>query len=579
MDYASVPDPKSLAGAPSAAVTSTEWERVTALFHQVLAEPDRVAAQLAAEPPPVRAEVERLLASHRELQVRSERFGSHRAGQVLARRYRLERLLGAGGSGEAWLSTDLRGGAWVVVKVPHSWEWFRQDLKRRFALESETLRRLAHPSIVAILDAGESENGAPFLVMPYIDGQPLRALLEFGPPPGDLAARIVESLGQAIACAHASGVVHRDIKPENVMIDGSGAEARVFLIDFGIAQFSELEQHSSTTTRYFGTTQYMAPEQLLGRPSLASDLYAFALVVYELETGQPLFTASPPAALYEQQRRLRESALSRVASPRLRRLLLAGLHPDPRRRPGDAARYALDLAGAVRNPGRILVPRRALLAGGIAILPAAGWLAWRNRPAPDSERHVRYQGGQTFSEIGWKQWGQVDTNIVEMNRARDGIVGNRIVSRRQGGYYFPLSAPAQRRALTHAWRISARLGGTHGFTTAALFLHDVGVKFLVTLSLPDSGPPAIELTTLDYPTIETMSRPVRLPPPGELALVEMRYDPRRRAADAWYQGEKVLEDYRGCTQYVDTPGLVAGVGQWHSETGEGVLGDIQFDLD
>ncbi|MBZ5608974.1 MAG: serine/threonine protein kinase [Acidobacteriia bacterium] len=561
-------------------MTPAEWERVTGLFDQVLASPDGAGTALAGESAEVRAEVERLVASHLQLQARPERQGRHRAGQVLASRYRFERLLGAGGSGEAWLSSDLaRDGAWVVVKVPHSWEWFRQDLKRRFAVESETLRRLSHPAIVSILAVGESEDGAPFLVMPYIDGQPLRTLLEIGPLPAEVAAQIWEALGDAIGYAHRNGVMHRDIKPENVMIQGSGAELQMHLIDFGIAQFGELEQQSSTTTRFFGTTQYMAPEQLLGQPSLASDLYAFALVAYEMAVGKPLFEASPPAALYEQQRKLRESSLDAVAAWPLRRLLLSGLDPDPRKRPRDAAGYGRELAQAIRDPASWHIPRRALLAGGLAVVPAAGWLAWRYRPAPDSERHIRYQGGQTFSQIGWKRWGQVDSDIVELDRTHARIIGNRLVSRNQGGYYYPLSEPAQRRAVNRDWSVSARLGVTHGYAAIALFLRDLKIKFVLSVAIPDAGPPMVEFLTVNYPKIESMSRTVRLPIPGELALLEMRYDSAHREASAWYQGEKVLEAYRGSTEYVDTAGLVTGVGQRLSELGEGVVGDIQFDMD
>jgi serine/threonine protein kinase len=561
-------------------MTPSHWERITGLFHQVVSEPDRAGAVLAGESVEVRAEVERLVSGHRRLQAGPERNGAHRAGQVLAGRYRFERLLGAGGSGEAWLSTDLAADdAWVVVKVPHSWEWYRQDLKRRFAVESDTLRRLSHPAIVGILSAGESEDGAPFLVMPYIAGQPLRTLLDAGPVSAELAARISEVLGEAIGCAHRSGVIHRDIKPENVMLDGAGEGPQVYLIDFGIAQFAELEQQSSTTTRYFGTTQYMAPEQLLGKPALASDIYAFALLVYEMTTGRPLFPVSPPAALYEQQRTLRESSLRAIPSAMLRRLLLAALNPEPRKRPQDAGAFARDVARALLAPAGVHVPRRALLVAGAAALPAAGGLAWHYRPISDSERLIRYQGGQTFSEIGWKQWGQVDSNIVELDRDRERFIGNRIVSRRQGGYYRTLSPPAQRRAWTHSWRIAARLGGAHGYVTTALFLRSLGIKFVLSLVVPDNGSPTINLTTADYPKIESISRPIELPRSGELASVEMRYDPRSRTAAAWYHGEKVLEGYRGCTQYLDTTGLVAGVGQWKSETGEGVLGDILFEMD
>ena len=253
-------------------MTAQEWSHVTDLLEAIAAEPGLERALLAPEPACIRGEVARLLTAHRHLETIRPAPAS---GRILAERYQLKELLGTGGSGEAWLCRDRQTGGSVVVKVARYWEWFRADLKRRFLTEVDVLRTLKHPGIIQVLDAGETEEGAPFLVMPFIDGLALRALIEIGPLNPEAAASILAQLGEAVGAAHRLHVTHRDIKPENVMVrsrpDGG---SDVFLIDFGIALFGDMETQGGTTTRFFGTTRYMAPEQLLGKPVPASDIYA-----------------------------------------------------------------------------------------------------------------------------------------------------------------------------------------------------------------------------------------------------------------------------------------------------------------
>jgi serine/threonine protein kinase len=566
-------------------MTRANWTRVTDVFSEVLESGNSGEELLALEPEEVSREVRRLLAAHNSLEANKpgsqlERQGNQQSGRILAGRYRLEYLLGAGGSGEAWLSQDLTGGGGqVVVKIPHTWDWFRHDLKRRFLVEAEALQRISHPAVVTILDSGETEDGAPFLVMPFIDGQPLRTLLDVGPLPTEVSAWICEALGAAIQAAHQHDIIHRDIKPENVLVQLRDGTRQVFLIDFGIALFGELEQQSSTTTRFFGTTQYMAPEQLLGKPAAASDLYAFALLVYEMAAGKPLFEANTPAALYERQRKLGESDFAALISPSLRRLLCAALRADPRKRPSDVEEFGRKVASALRSPGRLYLPsRRKLIAGAMVAVPVAGWAAWRYRPVLDSEKSVNYQGGETFRDIGWKTWGVIDSDIVEMDAKRERYTGNRLRSRSQGGYFYPFSVPAQRRALERAWRLTALLRPVHGFCNISLFLKDFDIRFSLGLIAPDTAAPRIQLTKVIHPRLEGIEAPLELPQTGEFVPVELRYDPVRREVAAWLRGQKVLDGYRGCTQYVGVSGVVAGVGQNQSELGEGVVGDIHFEM-
>ncbi|SPF44908.1 putative Calcium/calmodulin-dependent protein kinase [Candidatus Sulfopaludibacter sp. SbA4] len=565
-------------------MTPADWERVTDAFGEVLASADKAEEILAREPEEVRREVRRLLATHEVLEApmpqrRGEPYGSRQPGRVLAGRYRLEYLLGAGGSGEAWLSSDLAAGdRQVVVKVPHTWDWFRHDLKRRFLAESDALRRISHPSIVTLLDSGETEDGAPFLVMPYVDGQPLRSLLELGPLPARQAALICEALGSAIQAAHASGVVHRDLKPENVLVEMRGQEPRILLIDFGIALFGEMEQYSSTTTRFFGTTQYMAPEQLLGEPAAASDIYAFALLAYEMAAGKPLFVAASPAALYERQRKIGKSDFDPSIPAPLRSVLWGALRVDPRRRPRDAAEFGRHVAAALRNPPRWSRPSRRSVLAAMAGVPAAAWVAWTHRPVSEAEKRIDFQGAQSFRDLGWKTWGVIDLDLDEMDSRHERYNGNRLVSRSQGGYFYALSARAQQLALQRPWRLSALLRPVHGFVDLSVILKDFGVRFSVDLVAPDQGEPRLDALRVISPGIDAISRPIGPPKPGEFARLEIRYDPLRKEAAVWLRGEKVIDGYRGCSQYLGFPGVVVGVGQRQSEIGEAVVGDLHFEM-
>jgi len=191
---------------------------------------------------------------------------------------------------------------------------------------------------------------------------------------------------------------------------------------------------------------------------------------------------------------------------------------------------------------------------------------------------VDYQGGQTFRDIGWNTWGVIDSDIVEMDAKRERYAGNRLLSRSQGGYFYPFSLPAQRRALERSWRLAALLRPVHGWITVSLFLKDFDIRFTLELVAPDQGAPRLDLTKVIFPRLESISRTIELPKPGEFVAVELRYDPVRREASAYLGGQKVLDGYRGCTQYVGVHGVAVGIGQMQSELGEGVVGDIHFEM-
>ena len=210
-------------------------------------------------------------------------------GMLLAGRYRVVRQLGQGGMGSVWLAVDEKlDGFKVAIKMLPS---VLVNNKRAYAqVKSEALvsLKLSHPNI-AMVRAFEEENGNPFLVMDYIDGQTLDDLLaEKGKLAEEETIRLLKPVAAALDYAHAQGVVHRDVKPGNVMIAKDGTP---FVLDFGIAREIQETMTRVTGKLSSGTLLYMSPEQLKGdAPKPAQDVYSFAAMAYECLKGEPPFS-------------------------------------------------------------------------------------------------------------------------------------------------------------------------------------------------------------------------------------------------------------------------------------------------
>jgi serine/threonine protein kinase len=209
-------------------------------------------------------------------------------GQVLCGRYRVTQEIGSGGFGTVYLAHDEKlVSKPVVVKVLNhltadTW------VVRKFHQEIEALARIDHPGVVAVLDEGQTPEGAPFLVMQYVDGVTLRRLIQPGGMDLHCAAAILRQVGSALSAAHDKGVFHRDLKPENIMVQMPETDPHVRLIDFGIAGIKDsLYSQTEQSTRIAGTYRYMPPEQLEGNVRLESDIYAFGAIAFEMLTGQP----------------------------------------------------------------------------------------------------------------------------------------------------------------------------------------------------------------------------------------------------------------------------------------------------
>lgn len=208
-------------------------------------------------------------------------------GLAVKGRYHIETKLGRGGFGSVYLARDEQLlSKPVVIKIlrrSRTVGWSR----KKFRQEIAALARLDHPGIVTISDTGEMPDGRPFFVMQYVKGTTLRHEIELGPMPFDRVAVIVRQVGQSLEAAHDKGICHLDLKPENIMVQQlGGGEIAVKLIDFGIARVTGPEATTqSGQTRPAGTINYMAPEQLFGRASALSDIYAFGVIAHEMLTG------------------------------------------------------------------------------------------------------------------------------------------------------------------------------------------------------------------------------------------------------------------------------------------------------
>lgn len=208
-------------------------------------------------------------------------------GALLANRYRVIKPLGHGGMGSVWLAEDTQlYGCKVAIKMLPAILLMNQDALRQLKSEALVSKKLAHPNIVP-LRGFEENNGNPFLIMDYIEGQTLDDILaEKGKLSENETIQILKPIAAALDYANAKGVIHRDVKPGNVIV----ADGTSFLLDFGIAK--ELQETMSGTTDMSsaGTPTYISPEQRNGdKPSPAQDVYSFAAMAYECIMGVPPF--------------------------------------------------------------------------------------------------------------------------------------------------------------------------------------------------------------------------------------------------------------------------------------------------
>ncbi|WP_344446836.1 serine/threonine-protein kinase, partial [Kitasatospora nipponensis] len=263
--------------------------------------------------------------------------------------YRLEREIGRGGMAVVFRAEDLRLGRTVAVKVLAP-ELARNDVfRKRFEHESRIAASIDHPHIVPVFEAGEAQ-GVLFIAMRYVRGRDLRALLDReGPLPVARAVRIMGQVASALDAAHAHDLVHRDVKPGNILVaEGTDSEhpEHIYLTDFGLTKKSLSLTGFTTVGQFVGTLDYVAPEQIAGKPvDGRCDVYSLACVVQEVLTGRPPFERDDDMALLWAH--LHDAPPGTGLEPEVDEVLARALAKEPQGRYESCAGFV----GALRRAG------------------------------------------------------------------------------------------------------------------------------------------------------------------------------------------------------------------------------------
>lgn len=277
-------------------------------------------------------------------------------GSVVADRFSVDALVGAGGMGVVYKARDRVSGQLVALKVMGR---VGAEGRARFEREAKAIAALSHPSIVKLVCTGQTADDSPFIAMEWVDGEDLSALLARGALSIDATLRVATQVADALACAHAAGLVHRDIKPSNLIL--SDADARVVkLVDFGLARSQDLSRDVTTTGSVLGTPGYMAPEQARGSVGAApsADVFSLGAVLFECLTRRQAFPGDNPfevlaRLLLEEAPSVRRYAPD-VPEP-IERFVASLLEREPSRRPSDGASVRdliarIDLASSLSAP-------------------------------------------------------------------------------------------------------------------------------------------------------------------------------------------------------------------------------------
>lgn len=261
-------------------------------------------------------------------------------GLTLGERYTLVRRIAMGGMGEVWVARDEKLAREIAVKVLREEYTGNEDFLRRLRTEARNSSTLVHPNIAQMFDYGE-ENGAGYLVMELVLGEPLADLLEREPvlPPARLLP-ILAQTARGLHAAHLAGVVHRDVKPGNILLEHSGT---VKITDFGVS-VAQNQVPMTATGMVMGTAQYLSPEQAVGQSATgASDIYALGVVAYEATAGRRPFTGRTPVDIAIAHVNAPVPLLPTSVHPGLSETITQMLEKDPAQRISSADQLARHL--------------------------------------------------------------------------------------------------------------------------------------------------------------------------------------------------------------------------------------------
>ncbi|MFP3853804.1 MAG: protein kinase domain-containing protein [Anaerolineales bacterium] len=209
--------------------------------------------------------------------------------------YRIVDQLGQGGMASVYQAYHAALDRYVALKVLHPAFLEEPNFLARFQREARVVAKLEHPNIVPVYDFAEHQ-GQPYLVMKYIQGPTLKAVLARKPLNPSENLEIMEAVGRGLSYAHKQGVLHRDIKPSNVLLAEDGG---IYLADFGLARIAQAGQSTLSSDMLLGTPQYISPEQARGEQDLdeGTDIYSLGVVLYEMTVGRVPFNADTPFSI------------------------------------------------------------------------------------------------------------------------------------------------------------------------------------------------------------------------------------------------------------------------------------------
>jgi serine/threonine protein kinase len=255
-------------------------------------------------------------------------------GQAVAQ-YDIVERLGGGGMSVVYKAVDRRLQRFVALKFLPPYLSAEPELKLRFTQEAKSIASLDHPNLCTIYEVEEAAAGELFIVMPYYDGETLKAMIERGPLPVARALEYGIQIAAGLAHAHGYGVVHRDIKPANLVVTPG---ERLKILDFGIAKVADFDL--TRTGAILGTLSYMSPEQACGEAvDHRTDLWALGVVLFEMLTGSRPFTGESREALFfgiQYREPPHLAALRPEVPPALEAVVSRLLEKDPARRYDDA---------------------------------------------------------------------------------------------------------------------------------------------------------------------------------------------------------------------------------------------------
>jgi tetratricopeptide (TPR) repeat protein len=341
-----------------------------------------------------------------------------RPGDLVAADLEIQRLAGSGGMGEIYKAVDRRTGEPVAIKI----------LKgeggadaARFVREARILTQLEHPHIVRFVTLGTTANGAPYLVMEWLEGEDLATRLARAPLSVEQSLELAARVGEALGSAHARGIVHRDLKPANIFLPGGRIED-VKVLDFGIAHIGA-GTRVTRTGAVVGTAGYIAPEQARGDTSVtaAGDVFSLGSVLFECLTGERAFPGAHVIAvltkiLFEDAPRVRDR---RPELPEALDALLARmLSKDPEERPRDGAEAAAALRalGSMRAapPGRAGEDAITAITGGERRAVAVILIGAPAESATDTAGTVEIAGSEALREEAEKHGGKLELLVGGM---------------------------------------------------------------------------------------------------------------------------------------------------------------------